>query len=121
MNILLFLVIIFSFYTQEFRQVFWLSFLGGLFLDLIFGNLIGFSSLCFLMICFLVYVYRKRFSSSHFLFQLSFILLADWLFTWLNREIWTLKSVLILSLLSLIIFSFVNRMKRKSVLELEIN
>jgi len=121
MNIILFLIIIFSFYVQEFRQVFWPSFSGGLFLDLIFGNLIGFSGLCFLLICFLVYVYRKKFSSFHLLFQLSFVILADWLFNLLSQTLWSIKEALIFILISLIIFPFINKIKEKSSgLELEV-
>lgn len=115
MNLLLFIIIILSFFLFDFKKVFLIAFFFGALNDLVYGNLVGFTSFAFLLICFLVYVYRKRFSSSHILFQLSFILLADWLFTLINRETWILKSSLVLGLLSLIIFSFVNRMKGKGL------
>jgi len=121
MNLLLFIVIIFSFFLRDFKPVFWLAFLSGLLLDLISGNLIGLSSALFLLICFLIYLYRRKFSSANFLFQLVFVLLADWLFSLLNNGSLSWKRIFILSLFSLIIFPLVNRIQEKSSgLELEI-
>jgi len=109
MNFLLFLIIILSFYTAQFELVFISAFLSGLLLDLVTGNLVGFSSLVFLIISFLIYLYRRKFSSSHLLFQLIFVVLADWLFTLFTNREWLLSKTLVLIFLSLIIFSLVNK------------
>jgi len=114
MNILLFFIIISSFFLLDFKKVFLTAFLFGVLNDLIFGNLIGFTSFVFLLFCLLVYLYRKRFSSSHFLFQLSFIIMADSLFILLNQEAWSFKRTLFLAFISLIVFFFINRIKRKA-------
>jgi len=117
LNFLLFIIIIFAFYVGGFKKVFWLAFAFGLVNDLILANLVGFSSLVFLTICFLVFLYQEKFSSSHLFFQLSFIILADLFFTWINKGSYSLKQNLLVIGLSLIILSLVNRMKGK---ELEI-
>ncbi|HUW21068.1 MAG TPA: rod shape-determining protein MreD, partial [Candidatus Bathyarchaeia archaeon] len=77
MNIFLLVLIIFSFYNQDFKKIFWLAFLSGVLIDLVLGDKVGFSSLIFLSICFLVFLYRDKFSSSHLLFQLAFVILAN--------------------------------------------
>lgn len=121
MNLLLFLIIISALFLSDFKKVFLTAFLFGVLNDLIFGNLVGFTSLIFLLFCFLAYLYRKRFSSSHFLFQLSFIIMADSLFILLKGEVWSFKKALFLAFISLIVFLFINRIKGKaSGLELEI-
>jgi cell shape-determining protein MreD len=121
MSLSLFLIIILSFLIVDFRKVFMIAFLTGFLSDLILGNLVGFTSLIFLTICFLIYLYRKKFSSSHFLFQLIFIVLADGLFTWVKGEIWSFKGTLVLVLMSLPLFFFMKRIKGKRGLELLIN
>lgn len=121
MSLLFFLLIIFSFYTQNFKQVFLLAFFAGLMSDLVFGNLVGFSSFCFLLVCFLIFLYRRKFSSTHLLFQLSFVIFSDWLFTLLTRGVWSFKKSLILVFASLIVVLLINRIKgRASGLELEV-
>lgn len=121
MNLLFFLIIVLAFYAQGFSQVFWLAFFLGLLTDLISGNLVGFTSLIILLACFLIYLYRKRFSSSHLLFQLGFVLLSDRLFILLSGASWSFKKSLVLVFASLIIFPLLNKMvARTSGLELEV-
>jgi cell shape-determining protein MreD len=119
-NLLLLVTILLSFYVYDFKKVFWLAFVLGLVNDLIFANLLGLSSLIFLGFCFLVFLYQKKFSSSHLLFPLAFIVLSDFIFGLVNQNLWSFKQLLILVGLSLIILFLLNRIKGKSSLELEI-
>lgn len=111
MNLLLFTVTIFTFYAPRFNWAFGLAFTAGLITDLVLGNPVGVSSLIFLSICFLVYLYRGKFSSSHFVFQLSFIFLLDFVLVFLKGQDWVWKKSLIFLGLTLIIFLLVNRIK----------
>lgn len=121
MNFLLFLLIILSFYTFDFQKIFFLSFIFGLLLDFIFGNFLGTTSLLLLIICFLVYLYRRKFSSSHLLFQLVFILFINTLLTLVNKQSLSVKNTLFILFLSLLILPILNTIKGKNTdLELEV-
>jgi len=121
MNILLFLIIILSFYTLDFQKIFILSFSLGLLSDFIFGNWIGTTSLLLLTICFLVYLYRRKFSSSHLLFQLVFILFINTLLILVNKQNLSVKNTLFILFLSLLILPILNTIKGKNTnLELEV-
>lgn len=121
MNLLIFLIILFSFYTLDFKKIFFLSFIFGLLSDLIFGNWLGVSSLLFLAVVFLVYLYRRKFSSSHLLFQLSFLILVEILVNLIKQQNLSGKSLLIISLTGLLILPILNTIKGKNTnLELEV-
>lgn len=120
MNLLLFNLIAFSFFISDFKKVFWLAFILGIINDLLLGNLIGLTSLIFLCFSLVIYLYQDKLSSSHLLFQLIFIVLADYIFTWLNAGFWSFKQFFLTIFLGLIIFPLMNRIKEKSGLELEI-
>ena len=113
MNLFLLLVIVISFGLSDFRLIFLISLLIGLVYDLWFGHLTGMTSLVFLSFSFLVYLYRNRFRVSHFLFQLGFVLLADWFFALIYQQKWTLKNAFFLLVLTLIIFFLLNKIKSK--------
>jgi len=121
MNILLFLLVFFAFFSSDFKHVFILAFFLGLIYDLALANLIGFSSLLMLVICLVIYLYRRRFSSHHLLFQLSFLLLSSYFFTILSSGSWSIKKSLVVLILGLIIVPLINKIKaRTSFLELEV-
>jgi len=115
MNLLLFLIILSALFLPDFKKVFLTAFLFGVLNDLIFGNLIGFTSFVFLLFCFLIYLYRRRFSSSHFLFQLVFIVMADSLFILLKKEVLSFKRSLFLVFISLILFFFINKIRGREL------
>jgi len=112
MNLLLFLLITLSFYSSYFEKVFWVAFLSGFIWDLIIGSRLGISSLIFLAICFLIYLYQRKFSSENILFQLVFILVSDLLFNLLNGSLLLIKETFLFMLLTLIIFFISTRLKR---------
>ena len=114
MNIIFFLIIIFSFYAQDFSRVFWFSLIAGLAVDFWFANLIGFSSLIMLLASFLIFLYRRKFSSAHILFQLVFVLFFNVFFNWLEKETVSLGDSGVFLILTLIIFIGFNKFRKRS-------
>ena len=121
MYVWLLLVIFLSFYIAGFKPVFWFSFIIGLLSDLVLGNLVGSTSLVLLMTAFFIYLYRRKFSGTHLLFQLIIVLLASFIYNYFSNKNWQLINYLGLILLTLIIFLLVSRIRAKSTgLELEV-
>ena len=121
MNIIFFLIIIFSFYAQDFSRVFWFSLIAGLAVDFWFANLIGFSSLIMMvklvsvrLASFLIFLYRRKFSSAHILFQLVFVLFFNVFFNWLEKETVSLGDSGVFLILTLIIFIGFNKFRKRS-------
>jgi len=112
MNVFLLALIIFSFYIKDFKRIFWLAFLAGGLTDLILGDLLGFSSLIFLITCFLLFLYRDKFSASHILFQLVFVILANLFLGWFLHHSLLIKNTVFSAIATLIIFFLINKMKR---------
>lgn len=66
------------------------AFFGGLFADLAQGRVIGGSSMLFLLIAFVVYLYRRRFDATHPVFLPFFALFSDLLYRWVTQKNWGL-------------------------------
>lgn len=87
------------------------AFLGGFILDLFSGGRLGFSSLGFVLITFLLQAYNRRFSFQNPFLVFAFSLLAYFLFSWLTQRsvIWwegLALAILVLALRSLAPFLF---------------
>lgn len=83
-NLLLLLVLVAGFAFEE-RLVFSIAFSAGVFLDLFSGHPLGFSSLAFVLISFLIIIYRQRFSFQNPLILSSTTFLTYFLFTQVLR------------------------------------
>lgn len=112
MKILLYLLIISCFYINDFKCLFWLAFFLGLCFDLIFGNLVGVSSIYFLSVCFLVFIYRRRFIALNPIFQLFFVFFIFIIDNFLAGSQFFLKKTFLFLVFSLLIFSFLNKIKK---------
>jgi hypothetical protein len=119
---LLFLVLIYlSFYIKNFKSIFILAFAFGLLSDLVLANLAGFASLQFLGFAFLIYLYRRKFSSGHFIFQYIFVVLSDLAYSVINSQAWHYQNAIVLFFLTLTVYFIALRIKPKSAgLELEV-
>lgn len=121
MTIILFLMILLAFYDRNFLRSTVVIFISGFVFDLIYANLIGFSSLYFLTTAFVIYLYRRRFSVYHLLFQLLLTLASDLIYSLIKGNPWTLKTNLVYFGCIVIIFYFINKIKaRISEVELEL-
>lgn len=121
MNIIFLGLIYLSFYAKRFELLFFLSFLLGVILDLTSGNLVGSSSLMFLGLLMLIYLYKKKFSSSNLIFQLIIVTTGMFIFSWLKNQHFSGQNLLILSFLTLIIYGFSSRIRKNTAsLELDI-
>lgn len=65
--------------------LFW-AFLAGVILDLITGQPLGFSSLIFLALAFLLNLYKTKFKATNFIYLLPFTLFSTWFFNLLKGE-----------------------------------
>ena len=62
------------------------AFLAGLILDLTSGQTLGFSSLIFLTIAFLINLYKSKFKAANFIYLLPFTLFSVWFYSQLKGE-----------------------------------
>lgn len=121
MNIFLFITIFLCFIFKDYIKIFLFAFFCGLLNDIVSVNVIGVSSLFFLVTVFLIYLYQRKFSPYHLLFQLPFVLISDYLFKIITFKQWYFKNFIFLVGLSLIIFLLLNRIKTKRLgLELDV-
>jgi len=111
MNILLLLIILISFYLKDFKKLAIIAFILGLINDLYRANLIGLSSLIFIVIIFLLHLYAKKFSLNHIIFQLAFIFFSNSIYTFIFSNNFSLRENLILLGISLIIILIINKIK----------
>lgn len=83
LNLVLLVVILWS-ALKTAEEGFLVAFLSGLILDLLKGNPLGFSSLFFLTVAFLIYVYNNRFRADKIAFlwpvSLVTVIIDHWLF-----------------------------------------
>lgn len=119
-NFLLFIIIAASFYGKNKNIVFLVAFLAGLFLDFWTGNLIGRTSLSFLIIAFLAVIYSKKYSSSHFIFQAVYTFFAVWLLNFLRGGLWSLSRGFFWALFSIVGLFLIKKIWNKQELKLEI-
>lgn len=96
-NFLLLAVLIFSLAFEE-KVSFTLAFLSGFLLDLLGGGVLGFSSLSFVLVSFLLITYRRRFSFQNPFSCFVFALLSYLLFSVVTRSQFSLWEGLFLSI-----------------------
>ncbi|KKR34004.1 MAG: Rod shape-determining protein MreD [Candidatus Gottesmanbacteria bacterium GW2011_GWC2_39_8] len=65
------------------RQLFLLAFLSGIISDLLTGNSLGLTSVYFLIISLLIFLYRKKFRSQAFLYLLPFTFISVLIYNFL--------------------------------------
>ncbi len=102
LNLILLLVLLLA-VTRPAKQVVWLAFSAGIFLDLAKGTPLGFSSALFLIFCLLVLFYRRRFDAIHPVFLSSFVFLAVVVYSQLVRQPADWSQALILAFLAFLL------------------
>lgn len=83
--------------------LFW-AFLAGMILDLSTGQRLGFSSLIFLALSFLVNLYKSKFKAAHFFYLLPFTLVSTWFYNLLNGEMIFIINGIVTTLLLVLIW-----------------
>lgn len=104
--ILIFLLFLVNFFS--FNQFFWLVFLLGAFLDLLEGNLLGSSSLGFLLVLFLFWRYRQKFNFHQSLVLGVFVFLISLGWEKVFSGVFNFKNSLLLVILALVL----NKLKK---------
>lgn len=103
-NFLLLVILILSLSLNTQESLIW-AFLGGLILDLFSGGRLGFSSLGFVLITFLLQAYHRRFSFQNPFLVFTFSVLAYLLFTAIIQKPWIWWEGLALAVLALVLRS----------------
>lgn len=121
MPLFLFIIVIFSFYYQNFRQLALVVFTLGLLGDLIMGIGLGLSSFTFLTASLIIYLYRRKFSSHNLFFQLILVSVIIIVYNLIWHQDFSWQSLIGPLLATLLIFIFLNKfLFRTSGLELEV-
>jgi len=122
-NLVLLLVISYSINFPAVNSYFF-AFLSGLFFDLIKGERIGATSIIFLLISFIISLYKAKFYQQHFLYSFFF---TFFVFCFLNhlsfKNIFLVKSLFLAILvvpLNLIIFLLKEKLEKGNQPKLEI-
>lgn len=84
------------------------AFLAGIVLDLATGQMLGFSSLIFLALAFLVNLYKSKFKAANFIYLLPFTFISAWFYYLLKGEALFVWSVVITTLLLIFIWPILN-------------
>jgi rod shape-determining protein MreD len=108
------------FYGENKNKSFYWAFFLGLFVDLWFGAWLGRTSLSLLIISFLAYLYTRKYSSSHFIFQAIFSFAAVWIFDLIEGGVWTLYEGLFWALVSVLGLYILKRLMGEKGLTLEV-
>jgi rod shape-determining protein MreD len=111
MNTPLLSIILLGFYLKDYKRLIILAFTLGLVNDFYQANPIGISSLIFLSLIFLLYLYRKKFFLNHILFQLAFIFLSNFLYLLIFKKAIIWQNILLWMGASLIIIVIINKIK----------
>lgn len=120
MNLLFFLTIILSFYMKDFKKIAWFGFFAAIIWDIVFVNIVGLTSLGLLTISFLIYLYRQKFSSSHLLFQLFFVITSYSIIIKLQNLTWQWQNALILILSVFVIYNLSKKFKFSKAWEMDV-
>lgn len=110
MNLVLLIAILIIFYDPRVIRSSLIVFILGFLYDLIMGSL-GLSSLFFLLIALLVFLYHKRVDVDHLLFQITIILVSDRLYSLVRGRAWPIMPNLIYFSVLIIILILINRFK----------
>ena len=119
-DLIFLLAIVLSFCYQNSKRALFFVFLAGFIYDLFFGFGVGRTSLVLLAIGFLAILYTKKFSYRHFIFQLFYIFLSFFAFSYLLGRPWYWQKGFGLTILGLIIFVFLNKRRAKTSLGMEV-
>lgn len=71
------------------------AFLAGLLVDLWNGDRLGITSLIFVMVSFLLNLYKRKFNPEHLVFLLPFTMLIVALHSWIDHERQIVRSALL--------------------------
>ena len=83
------------------REAILVAFASGLLLDLAKGMPLGLSSFLFLIACYLLLLYRRRFDSLHPVFLPIFVFLISYFLSFISYRHWLWLESFILALLAL--------------------
>lgn len=119
-NFLLFILIASSFYSNQEQKKFYFAFFLGLFIDLWSGELIGRTSLSFLIITFLADLYSRKYSSGHFIFQAVFTFVSVWILDFIKGGLWTFGEGLFWAIFSSLGLFVIKKISSNTDLKLEI-
>ena len=97
LNLILFLLLVWAAIRPP-KETFLIAFLSGLFLDLVKGTWLGFSSLALLIATGLFILYSRRFDSLHPLFLAVFIFAVSFLWNLISQEPWLIEGLVLVGL-----------------------
>ncbi len=112
LNLVLLVVILWSALKAE-EEGFLVSFLAGLLLDLLKGGPLGFSSLFFLTVSFLIYVYKNRFRADKVAFLWPVSLIMVFLDHWLFKQVLIPWQIFVNSILIIFFLPFFEKIARR--------
>ncbi len=99
-NLVLLLVLTWAIFRPS-EEVILIAFASGLLLDLAKGTPLGLSSLFFLVVCYLLLLYRRKFDSLHPAFLPVFVFLSSTIYDLIFFRHWFWVESFILALLAL--------------------
>lgn len=106
------------------EENFFLAFASGLILDFLKGNRLGTSSLIFLSVSFLVFLYRRKFKATNFAYFLPFTFFACLFYLYFNIGFWRLPEAFISTVLAMptaiFVFWFLENIKPEGKLKLKV-
>ncbi|MCR4263371.1 MAG: rod shape-determining protein MreD [Candidatus Roizmanbacteria bacterium] len=82
---ILLLIIIFSMVADG-STVLIAAFLAGLIVDLWNGDRLGMTSLMYIVVCFLLNLYKRKFNPEHLVFLLPFTLFIAAVYSWIHHK-----------------------------------
>lgn len=101
--------------------LFW-AFLTGLILDLVKGQALGLTSLIFLLLVFLLNLYKVKFKAGNLLYLLPFTLLSAWFDSLVRGEVFSFLNLIFTGTFLLLIWLLLNLLitKEEDGLQLEL-
>ena len=118
LNLVLLLVLAWAAFRPP-REAILVAFASGLLLDLAKGMPLGLSSFLFIIACYLLLLYRRRFDSLHPVFLPIFVFLSSTFYNMVFNRYWYWLESLILALLALgeryLLVFFIGRMDKGQI------
>jgi len=96
---ILLLIILFSTLVDGFTVLI-AAFLAGLIVDLWNGDRLGITSLVFLIVAFLLNLYKRKFNPEHLVFLLPFTILMVGIYSWIDHERQLVQSAILQDVVS---------------------
>lgn len=106
-NLVLLMVISYGVLRSPRTGFFW-AVLAGVVLDLVVGKTLGFSSLAFLLIIFLLNLYKTKFQAANFVYLLPFTFLSSGVYNFIRSEPFSPVSMILTALLLFLIWPVMN-------------